>query len=94
MSFQEKKWDFSQGKVPLLGCWLPVVDELRTFTGVAEETGTIFDNEKGHTLFGYGLESLAPRAYSQQNFFSYNFGFFMVPIKRNHPRTGYLFHRI
>ena len=35
-----------------------------------------------------------PERDAQQNFFSYNFGFLLNPVKKNHPRTAYLFLRI
>ena len=41
----------------------------------------------GHLNFGPGRDA-------QQNFFSYQFGFLLNPVKRNHPRTEYLMVRM
>jgi hypothetical protein len=38
-SFNEKVGLFSR-KSPTFGVWLPIVDEIRTFEGIFDETGT------------------------------------------------------
>ena len=35
-----------------------------------------------------------PSRDSRRNFFAYNFGFLLCPVKKNHPRTEYRFQRI
>jgi len=40
MSVLREKMGLFSRKNPIFGVWLPVVDELRTFACVAEETGT------------------------------------------------------
>jgi hypothetical protein len=35
-----------------------------------------------------------PERDALQNFFAYNFGFRMVPLKKNHRRTEYLFQSV
>ena len=35
-----------------------------------------------------------PKRDAQQNYFAHNFGFQMIPIKKNHPRTEYKFKQI
>jgi SAM-dependent methyltransferase len=39
-------------------------------------------------------EGDSPKRDAQQNFFTYHFGFLMNPMKKNHPRTEYLFQRL
>jgi hypothetical protein len=34
-----------------------------------------------------------PSRDSRRNFFAYNFGFLLCPVKKNHPRTEYMFRR-
>ncbi len=50
--------------------------------------------KKAIILSDMAFEFWLPERYSQQNFFTYQFGFLMNPIKKNHPRTEYIFHRI
>jgi hypothetical protein len=82
-------------KVPFLEYGSPSWMVLELFVVKRQRLETILNKEKGHILIEYGLcEIWLPERDAQQNFFSYNFGFFMAPMKRNHPRTEYLFHRI